>query len=113
MAPAVLAAVLLAIPGAIEPPEDDDKWGNPTDWLFFGHRIYPDWELESIMGMALPAAAFWKSCSLGKPRIDLLTNGAASVFYNNPMARMSDLLAMICSMRISVGPFESLTDWNQ
>lgn len=95
MAPAVLAAVLLAIPGAIEPPEDDDKWGNPTDWLFFGHRIYPDWELESIMGMALPAAAFWKSCSLGKPRIDLLTNGAASVFYNNPMARMSDLLAMI------------------
>lgn len=95
MAPSVLAAVLLAIPGAIEPPEDEDKWGNPTDWLFFGHRIYPDWELETIMGMSLPAAAFWKSCALGRPRIDLLTNGAAAVFYNNPMARMSDLLAMI------------------
>ena len=94
MAPTIVALVLSAIPGVIFPPEDEDKWGNPEEWLFLGMRIYTDWELEDIMGMALPWAAFFKSCSLGKPRVDILVNGLASQLYNNPIAKMNDVVAM-------------------
>lgn len=94
MAPVLVAMVLAAIPGVIFPPEDEDKWGNPEEWLFLGSRIYTDWELEDIMGMALPWAAFFKSCSLGNPRADILINGLSSQLYNNPIAKMNDIVAM-------------------
>lgn len=94
LAPTVLALLLASMPGLIEPPEDEKKWGNPEEWLFFGMRIYTDWELEDILGMTLPWMAFFKSAQLGQPRLDILANGIASQLYGNPIAKMSDIVAM-------------------
>ena len=94
MAPVVVAYILSAIPGVVAPPEDEKKAGNPEEWLFLGQRIYADWELEDILGMALPWTAFFKSAQLGNPRIDILINGLASQLYNNPIAKVSDIVAM-------------------
>ena len=92
LAPQMIALVLAAIPGAIQPPEDEDKWGNPQEWLFFGQRVYPDWELQDALGLALPIAAFWKSAELGNPRLDIITNGISSACSGNPVSRMVDVV---------------------
>lgn len=94
MAPNVLACILAFIPGLIVPPDDEDKRGNPQEWLFCGHRVYTDWELEDIMGLSLPMAAFFKSVQMGQPRIDILFNGLSQACYNNPMARVSDIVTL-------------------
>lgn len=91
----MLAMLVAALPGGVEPPDDEAKWGNPEEWLFFGMRIGEAWWIEDIMGIALPLAAYHKSVMLGRPRLDLLVNGVADTCYSNPMFKVSDAISMM------------------
>lgn len=95
MAPVWVGMVLASLAGLIQPPPDEEKWGNPEEWLILGHRVTLDWELEDILGLSLPIGAFLKSCMLGNPRIDILVNGIGQACYNNPLAKASDIVAML------------------
>ena len=107
MSPMLLALVLSALPDAITPPDDEDKWGDPTQWLLFGERIWPDWELQDCLGLALPLATFWRSCELGNTRFDLITNGVASACYGNPMTRLVDVIGLFGDPETSIiGSYE-------
>ena len=107
MAPTLLGLLLASIPSALTPPDDEDKWGDPTQWLIFGERIWPDWELQDCLGLALPLATFWKSCALGNTRFDLITNGVASACYGNPMTRLVDVIGLFGDPETSIiGSYE-------
>lgn len=95
MAPVWVGMILASMVGLIQPPPDEEKWGNPEEWLILGHRVTLDWELEDILGLSLPIGAFLKSCMLGNPRIDILVNGIGQACYNNPLAKASDIVAML------------------
>ena len=95
MAPVWVGMILASMAGLIQPPPDEEKWGNPEEWLILGHRVTLDWELEDILGLSLPIGAFLKSCMLGNPRIDILVNGVGQACYNNPLAKASDIVAML------------------
>ena len=84
------AAVLIGMSGGIEPPDDEDKWGNIDEWTICGLRVKANWWMEDILGIALPLAAFQKSVMMGKPRIDIVTNGILQACYSNPVIRLSD-----------------------
>ena len=102
------ALLLFGISGAIQPPDDERKWGNIDEWLVFGQRAGETWWLEDTLGMALPLACFWKAASMGQPRLDIIVNGAASACYANPMIRISDLATWL------INPAESvLSDYNE
>lgn len=102
------AMVLFALSGAIQPPDDEKKWGNIDEWLFFGTRAGESWWVEDILGMALPLACFWKSAEQGKPRLDILTNGIAHACYSNPILRCTDVASFL------INPSESLvSDYNE
>lgn len=102
------AMVLFALSGAIQPPDDEKKWGNIDEWLFFGTRAGESWWVEDILGMALPLACFWKSAEQGKPRLDILTNGIAQACYSNPILRCTDVASFL------INPSESLiSDYNE
>lgn len=94
MSPHLLGIVLAMIPGLLMPPEDEDKRGNPQEWMFAGQRIYTDWELEDILGLSLPIAVFWKTVLDGHADFSVLANGISQATYNNPMAKVSDIVMM-------------------
>lgn len=91
----ITATILVGLAGGVEPPEDEKKWGNPEEWLICGIRAREAWWLEDILGMALPLATFTRSCQLGKPRFDLLFNGLNQACYNNPIAKISDVVGIL------------------
>ena len=91
----VSAMILASLPGAVEPPEDEKKWGNIDEWLFFGSRLKESWWMEDILGVIAPSVAFSKSIQLDNPRIDLLVNGVANVCYSNPMLKISDAVGFM------------------
>ena len=101
-----MLCILAGLPGAVEPPEDEKKWGNYKEWLILQHRVGEAWWVEDIFGIVAPAACFWKSVQLGKPRFDLIFNGIGDICYNNPMIKISD------AMTFAMDPFEELeTDY--
>ena len=89
MAPAILALVVGMIPGLLEPPEDEDKRGNPDEWTIMGMRIGDDWLISDIMGLGLPLATFFASARTGDMRFDLLWNGITQACYSNPVLKAS------------------------
>lgn len=102
------AIVLFAMSGALQPPDDERKWGNVDEWLVFGTRAGETWWLEDVLGMSLPLACFWKACEQGKPRYDILFNGVANACYSNPMLRCGDIASWL------MNPAESLvSDYNE
>ena len=102
------AAVLVALSGGIEPPDDEKKWGNIEEWTVFGMRVGESWWIQDILGMALPDAAFMKSLMLGKPRFDIITNGTATVLYNNPLVKVADAVGFFMDPEGAI-----LTDYEQ
>jgi len=102
------AIALFAITGAIQPPDDEKKWGNIDEWMVFGTRAGENWWVQDILGMSLPLAAFWKSAEAGKPRFDIITNGVAQTCYSNPILRCADVASFL------IDPTESLvSDYNE
>lgn len=102
------AIALFAISGAIQPPDDERKWGNVDEWLVFGTRAGENWWVEDILGMALPLACFWKACEQGKPRFDIITTGIANICYSNPVLRCGDIASFL------MNPAESMvSDYNE
>lgn len=89
------ALMLIGMAGAIEPPEDEDKWGNFKEWTILGQRLDVAWWLEDILGLALPIAVFGKSAQLGKPRLDLIVNGIAYYLGNNPVTKVADAVSVL------------------
>lgn len=103
-----VAILLFGISGALQPPDDEKKWGNVDEWLVFGVRAGESWWLEDLLGMSLPLACFWKACEQGRPRTDILFNGIANACYSNPMLRCGDIAAWL------MNPAESLvSDYNE
>lgn len=102
LGPGLVAMMLLGMAGAIEPPEDKDKWGNFKEWSYFGFRGDIPWWLEDCMGLVMPLVAFGKSCQLGEPRIDLITNGLTYYLGNNPAVKVAD------AVQILFDPFSDL-----
>lgn len=94
LGPQLIAIMLLGM-GALEPPEDEDKWGNFKEWTIFGARVDANWWLEDMLGLALPYAAFGASCREGKPRLDLITNGIAYYLSNNPVVKVADAVEVL------------------
>lgn len=92
MAPAVLALIVGMVPGLLEPPEDEDKRGNPDEWTIMGMRIGDDWLISDIMGIGLPLATFFASTRTGDVRFDLLWNGFTQACYNNPVLKASTVV---------------------
>jgi len=91
----VVAAILIAMAGGVEPPEDEKKWGNIEEWTICGVRVGEAWWMEDILGLALPSAIFAKTMMLGKPRFDILFNGVTQVCYNNPMLKVADAVGFM------------------
>ena len=90
-----VALILYATSQAIEPPDDDELWGNISEWKILGFPANPPWWIEDTLGFALPMAIFWKSCDLGKPRPDILMNGLANFLYNNPLVKVEALAELL------------------
>lgn len=103
-----VALILFGLSGALQPPDDEKKWGDIDEWLVFGTRAGENWFIEDILGIALPLAAFWKACEMGQPRVDILTDGIANICYSNPVLRCGDIASWL------MNPAESLiTDYNE
>ena len=94
LGPQIIALMLLGM-GALEPPEDEDKWGNFKEWQLFGARIDANWWIEDMLGLALPYAAFGASCAQGKPRVDLIVNGLVYYLGNNPIVKVADAVDVL------------------
>lgn len=95
LGPIMVAMLLIGTAGGIEPPEDDDKWGNFEEWTILGMRIDVAWWLEDLLGLALPVAISGKAAQLGKPRLDILVNGMAHYLSNNPVTKVADACAVL------------------
>ena len=94
LGPQLLAFLLLGV-AAMDPPDDEEKWGNYQEWTIFGIRVNAEWWIEDILGLALPVACFGRSCQLGKPRFDLIVNGLSHYLNNNPIAKVSDVVSVL------------------
>lgn len=94
LGPQLLAFLLLGV-AAMDPPDDEEKWGNFQEWTIFGIRVNAEWWIEDILGLALPIACFGRSCMLGKPRFDLIVNGLSHYIGNNPIAKVSDVVDVL------------------
>ena len=90
-----VAMMLIGVSGMFEPPDDEDKWGNPEEWLFCGQRVGESWWMQDMLGMAIPMAAFAKSAKLGKPNINLLINGTTQACYSNPVIKVADAVGFL------------------
>ena len=90
-----VAMILVGMSGGIEPPDDEKKWGNTDEWLVCGMRVGDAWWIEDILGIALPMAAFTKSAQLGKPRMDILTNGITNACCSNPIIKVADAVGWV------------------
>lgn len=95
MSAGMIASLLACLPGVLEPPEDEDKYGNYKEWTIFGLRIGSEWWIEDIIGIAAPMAVFWKTVVSGKPRLDILTDGIAEACWSNPAVRVFDAVSTI------------------
>ena len=95
MAPAILALIVGMIPGLLEPPEDENKRGNPDEWTILGMRIGDDWLISDIMGLGLPLATFFASVRTGDVRFDLVWNGMTQALYSNPVMKASTAIEML------------------
>lgn len=95
MGPCLLALLIISMIGAIEPPEDEDKWGNFKEWSYFGIRGDFPWWMEDVLGLTLPMAAFMRSAELGKPRFDLVVNGLTYYLSNNPAVKIADAVQVL------------------
>lgn len=108
-----LTAVCLAGSMFFEPPDDDDKWNQPSEWLIGGMRVDTAWWLQDTLGIAIPAAAWMKSCLLGKPQMDLLTNGIAEFAYFSPMTDAADFVDLVLSPDTELSETSDLVgDWS-
>lgn len=88
-----LAMCLVACSGVLEPPEDDDKWGNADEWTVFGYRVKENWWLSDIIGPSLAIACSMKAAMLGRPNTSTLVNKLGQSLYGNPMLKTSSLVA--------------------
>lgn len=85
-----LMCILLSIGNAIEPPDDENKWGDPNEWLIGGYRIGESWWLTDMLGAFMPTILYTKSFMLGKPTSSLLINGTMAACCGNPFLRAAD-----------------------
>ena len=92
MGSAALAALLISLSGAVEPPEDDDKWQNTEEWTIFGLRIQENWWLSDLLGPAMAMVCFARSWELGQPRFDILTSKLGDCLYSNPALKAGGLI---------------------
>lgn len=90
-----VAMMLIGVSGMMTPPDDEDKWGNPEEWLIMGNRIGESWWMQDMLGMAIPMATFAKSAQLGKPNLNLLVDGTTQACYSNPIIRVSDAVGFL------------------
>ena len=90
-----LMCVLLAVGNAIEPPDDEKKWGDPDEWLICGYRIGESWWLTDMLGAFMPSVLYIKSAMLGNPTSSLLINGTLSACYGNPFLRAADAVNVL------------------
>lgn len=88
-------SILVGVSGLLQPPDDEDKWGNPDEWLIAGYRIGESWWLQDILGIAMPCAVFMKSAMLGKMNTNILFNGIANCCYSNPVIKVSDAIGFV------------------
>ncbi len=95
MGSAALAALLISLSGAVEPPEDDDKWQNTEEWTIFGLRIQENWWLSDLLGPAMAMVCFARSWELGQPRFDILTSKLGDCLYSNPALKAGGLVGDI------------------
>lgn len=91
----LLVGMMGEMSGLLQPPEDDKKKGDFREWTFLGMRIDANWWIEDSLGLALPLACFFASCSDGNPRLDLIWNGLQHYLSNNPVAKVTDAVSVL------------------
>lgn len=79
----------------VDPPDDDDLWGNVNEWLVMGNRVDENWYLQDIIGAPLAMACAMRSIELGHPRPDILFNWLGNALYSNPFFKVGDLISSI------------------
>ena len=89
------AALLIAMAGGIEPPEDEDKWCNVEEWTFFGNRIQENWWIQDLLGPTLAYAVTVKSTMMGKPSPETFVKNMSDLMYANPLMKFSDVFDWI------------------
>lgn len=104
MSSTALAALIISISGAVEPPDDEDKWQNTEEWTIFGLRVQENWWLSDLLGPAMAMICWFRSMQLGKPRLDILTNKLADCLYSNPALKCGALVDEL------VNPYETAQD---
>ncbi len=92
MGSAAMAAILISMSGAVEPPEDEDKWQNTDEWTIFGMRIRENWWLSDLLGPSLAMVCFARSWELGKPRLDIMTTKLSECLYSNPALKVGGIV---------------------
>lgn len=105
--------VSLASLAAFQPPEDEDKWCVASEWTLFGFRVDSAWWIEDTLGIAIPGAAFVRTCMLGKPKLELLTRGVAEFSYYSPMTNTLDFIDLLLDPDTEITDTEGLVgDWS-
>lgn len=105
--------VTLASLAAFQPPEDEDKWCVASEWTIFGYRVDAVWWIEDTLGIAIPGAAFIRTCMLGNPKMELLTRGVAEFAYYSPMTNTLDFIDLLLDPDTEITDTEGLVgDWS-
>lgn len=95
LGPVLVAFMLLAMPGAVEPPDDEDKWCNFREWTILGQRLDVAWWIEDTLGLALPMLCWLTAAQMGKPRTDILVNGITDYLSANPAVKVADAVGVL------------------
>ena len=103
----IIIGILLSFSGGIEPPDDEDKWGNVNEWLIFGHRIQENWWIQDLLGVWLPLGCMYKAAELGKPNSSLLFNGLRESMTNNPLLQIGSVLESITDPNTAIEEMNS------
>ena len=107
-----MACALFALP-AFQPPEDDDKIGIIDEWLWFGQPIKLDWFVKDSVGMPLYVAAWWKSCTLGKPRMRLITDCLEDILPNKCATDIWHITNMFFDIDSAMEEDAGDSDWSK
>jgi len=89
----MLGMLFSCLPGLFEPPEEDKKKGNLSEWTFFGMRLTEAWWMTEIAGPAFALGATMKSAMMGDFRPDILSNWLSAQLLNHPTASIGQVVS--------------------
>ena len=104
-------AAVLALSGAIQPPDDDDRYDNYEEWTLFGQRIGLLWWMKDIVGPVLPWACYYKAGIDGRPSSGIMVNGMCDFLNMSPFLTANNALRLVMEPDSALDTYEETKDW--